>query len=86
MEKLARITQRECDGASEVINVIARSVSDEAIHLFCRAAMDCFASLVMTALGLFENGIGSHLRSSFRGARSASPESITPAFAVGYDV
>ena len=33
MEKLARITQRECDGASEVINVIARSVSDEAIHL-----------------------------------------------------
>ena len=60
MEKLARITQRECDGASEVINVIARSVSDEAVHLFCRAAMDCFASLVMTAPWLFENGSGNH--------------------------
>jgi hypothetical protein len=28
--------------------VIARSVSDEAIHLSCRGEMDCFASLAMT--------------------------------------
>jgi hypothetical protein len=27
---------------------------------FSSAATDCFASLAMTALGLFENGIGSH--------------------------
>src|SRR5205823_206826 len=32
------------------IHVIARSASDEAIHLSRRRAMDCFASLAMTAL------------------------------------
>ena len=35
-------------GMVETRNVIARSVSDEAIHSFFASEMDCFASLAMT--------------------------------------
>jgi hypothetical protein len=56
---LLKIESGICAGAA--INVIARSVSDEAIHSWAlRGEMDCFVSLAMTVrqlncLRLFEN-------------------------------
>ena len=51
MEKLGRIAPRECEGVS-CSDVIARSEATKQSIFFFGAAMDCFASLAMTALGL----------------------------------
>ena len=40
--------------AEPYVDVIARSESDEAIHLTTQRSMDCFASLAMTVDELFE--------------------------------
>ena len=48
MQNLGRNASRECETVS---TVIARSECDEAIHVSARGAMDCFASLAMTATG-----------------------------------
>ena len=61
----------------ESINVIARSASDEAIHSRrLLGGMDCFAALAMTE---------KLPPASFRGARSANPESraTTSRFRIG---
>jgi hypothetical protein len=45
---------------SETFPVIARSASDEAIHLSPRDGMDCFASLAMTVHLTDHRRFGSH--------------------------
>jgi hypothetical protein len=50
--------------------VIARSVSDEAIHASTIGEMDCFASLAMTRRGGY--------RRSLKNSRSSAADTLSP--------